>query len=371
MRIVFDCRSVFAGMGGIGRAAASLARELPRAVSADDEVLLLLGARRPEAPLAEAPNARLLATDAAMIDPIFEQIHLPGLLEEVEADIYHGTCFSVPIAAGRAMRVATVHDVVFRRRPELVEPGLRDYLDRWTGVSCDVADAVVTVSEFSRREIATLYGRPAERIDVVSNAVDEERFRAQTPAAPRDGPPYLLYVGSIEPKKNVEALVRAFQALCRRAPDLPHELRLAGSGRLPEGFEPGPRVRLLGHVAEDRLPGLYAGADLFCYLSEYEGFGLPPLEAMSARVPCLVADRASLPEITSGGALLADPSDAEAVAVAMERALRDDRLRAELQERGWRAVQRYSWRASALKLVSIYRRVMSAAPEPALVGGAA
>jgi hypothetical protein len=99
-----------------------------------------------------------------MLDPIFEQTRLPGLLDELGADVYHGTCFAVPIARGRARwrRVATIHDVVFRRHPELVDDGLRGYLDRWTDVSCELADAVVTVSEFSRREIAALFDRPAD-----------------------------------------------------------------------------------------------------------------------------------------------------------------------------------------------------------------
>lgn len=355
-------------MGGIGRATAALARELP-AVLPEDEVLLLYGARRPEGALAHGPNAKAIVVEAAMLDVAFEQIHLPELIEEVEADVYHGMCFAVPIAAGRAARVATVHDVVFRRLPELVEPGLRSYLDRWTEVSCDVSEAVVTVSEFSRREIAALYDRSAERIDIVPNAVDEAGFKM--PRARPEGRPFILYVGSIEAKKNVVPLIRGFHELCRRAPDLPHELVVAGSGKLPVDFDVGPRVRLLGHVPEDELRRLYATADLFCYLSEYEGFGLPPLEAMAAGVPTIVSDRGALPEVTRGGAIQVDPHDPAAVAAAFERVLGDERLRAELCERGWRTAQRYSWRTSARMLASIYRRVLATGRAAAPARGAA
>lgn len=204
MRVVLDCRSVYPGMGGIGRCAAALARELPLAAP-EDEFVLLAGSRAPDRPLASAPNAKEVRVDAAMLDPLFEQVRLPGLLEEVEADIYHGTCFSVPISCGRAKRVATVHDVVFRRRPELVPDGLRSYLDRWTGVSCELADEVLTVSEFSKSEIRAVYGAEAS---VISNGIDERFFTIER--RPPDGPPFVLYVGALEPKKNVARLIDAF-----------------------------------------------------------------------------------------------------------------------------------------------------------------
>lgn len=131
MRIVLDCRSVFPGMGGIGRSTACLARELPAALGPEHELVLLLGARRPAEPLAHGPNVCALPSEAAMIDPAFEQLRLPALLRELEADVYHGTCFAVPLAASAVARVATVHDVVFRRRPELVAGSLGEYLARW------------------------------------------------------------------------------------------------------------------------------------------------------------------------------------------------------------------------------------------------
>jgi glycosyltransferase involved in cell wall biosynthesis len=376
MRVVFDCRSVFPGMGGIGRSAAALARELPRAAPRD-EFLLLTGARAPATPLASAPNAREVPVEAAMIDPLFEQVRLPALLEELEADLYHNPCFTVPIARGRARRVATVHDVVFRRHPELVESGLRAYLDRWTDVACDLADAVVTVSEVSRREIEVLYGRPASRIDVVPNAVSDEFFAVERRRLP--GPPMILYVGALEAKKNVEALVRAYAALVRTSPALPHHLVLAGApGPAPIDLAPivasepaiTGRVHVLGHVPDDHLRALYGGADLFCYLSEYEGFGLPPLEAMAAGVPTIVANRSSLPEVAAGEALLVEPHDPDAVAHAMRRVLSDRLLADDLAERGRARARSFSWQASARQLAAIYSRVVQGDAATSLRGAA-
>jgi glycosyltransferase involved in cell wall biosynthesis len=300
-----------------------------------------------------------------MIDPEFEQIRLPALLEDLRTDVYHGTCFSVPMAPGGTKTVATVHDVVFRRRPELVEPKLRGYLDRWTGVSCEYANAVVTVSEHSRREILELYGRDAR---VIPNAVSAELFEVERATLP--GPPYVLYVGSIEPKKNVEELILGFDALLAESEALPYHLVLAGSATytpaLPERLR--DRVHVLGHVPEGHLLKLYGGASAFAYLSEYEGFGLPPLEAMAAGVPTVVSNRTSLPEVTGGAATVVDPKDVEGVARGLAQALlAKDELGV---ERGKNAARRFSWRKSAEALAALYEEIA----RPALklhVGGAA
>lgn len=363
MRILLDCRSVFETMGGIGRATAELARHLPAALQDGEELLLLTGARRPQSGLAVG-NVQELQVDSAMIDPAFEQACLPSLLEEHKIDVVHTTCFTTPIAASRVARVATVHDVVFRRHPALVEPGLRDYLDRWTRVSCQLADAVVTVSEFSRTEIAALYGRAASAIDVVPNAVDD-RFRrvARTRAK---GLPYVLYVGSIEEKKNVAALLRAYGALLRTSPEIPHVLVLVGgAGAAPFDLEravaevPGiaPRVHALGRVPDDHLLELLGAADLFVYPSEHEGFGLPPLEAMAAGVPTIVSDRASLPEVVGDGAAIVDPHDEATFAQTMHRLLTSGTDRDALVARGRHRAQALTWIAAATSLAAVYRRV--------------
>lgn len=367
MKIVFDCRSVFTGMGGIGRATLGLAQHLPAALPPEARVIYLIGARRPEPGWLPEPSERVqhLAVDAAMIDPLFEQIQLPRILEELEADLYHGTCFAVPMDA-RCAQVSTVHDVVFRRHPELVDEPLRSYLDRWTEVACRLADLVVTVSEFSRGEIAELYARDLEEIEVVPNAVDPSFFREPRSGKCPTGP--ILYVGSIEAKKNVAGLVSGFARLVEDHPELDQDLVLVG-GRGGAGFDlrglletlpHGTRARVhpLGHVSDEQLRELYAEASLFCYLSEYEGFGLPPLEAMAAGVPCLVSDRGSLPEVTHGAASTADPHDSSAVALEMASLLSDPDLRRDRVRQGLRVAGRYSWAASAKRLAAVYRRAL-------------
>lgn len=373
MKVVLDCRSVFPGMGGIGRTAAELARHLPAHLP-HDELVLLMGSRAPDTPLAEAANVSVVAVDAAMIDPKFEQVQLPALLDALEADVYHNPCFAVPIVGGDVARVATVHDVVFRRHPELVDRRLREYLDRYTHVTCELAEAVVTVSEFSRREIQAVYGRPAERIDVIPNAVDERLFNVAR-RAPL-GAPFVLYVGSIEPKKNVHVLIEAFDRLRALDPSLPHQLVLVGgAGGADMDLEavldrvPGSRtqVHALGRVSDASLHELYAAADLFCYLSQYEGFGLPPLEAMAVGVPTIVSDRASLPEVVRDAAVIVDPDEPEQVARAMRGLLTQPRRAATYARQGKARARQFSWTRAARQLASTYRvalsRVSSNEPE--------
>jgi glycosyltransferase involved in cell wall biosynthesis len=366
MKVVLDCRSVHPGMGGIGRATAALARHLPVALAPTDELVLLRDASVQTSAIVTGAQVTDAPVDARMIDPVFEQFTLPALLDELAADLVHGTCFMTPIAAHRVARVATVHDVVFRRHPEVVDPPLASYLDRWSRVSCAVADAVVTVSDFSRREIAQVYRRVEAAIDVVPNAVDDA-FHAIVRRPPQ-GRPFVLYVGALEAKKNVAALLRAFDELLRLRPELPHALVLAG-GRGGQAFDVaqalaalGPardRVHVVGHVPDDALLDLYARADLFAYLSRYEGFGLPALEAMAAGVPTIVSDRASLPEVVGDGALRVDPDDAPAVARAMlELLTAPDQARA-LVERGRVRARAFSWPAAATRLVEVYRQALA------------
>jgi glycosyltransferase involved in cell wall biosynthesis len=364
MRIVFDCRSIHPQVGGIGR---TVLRELPRAL-AGHELIVLRGRDWHEDSAAAAEiGGRTVTVDAAMVDPRFEQLRLPGLLSEINP------CYAVPVGVRDVRRIATVHDVAFRSRPDLVDPSIGTYLDHWTKVSCLVADAVVTVSEFSRGEILRFYPIENDRLEVVANGVDATYFDLSRPtaAAPHATAPYILYVGCIEEKKNVAALVQGFAELLRRRPELPHRLVLTGGtaggleleiAELAGEPQIKSRVEQTGYVSEARLRSLYAGAASFCYLSEYEGFGLPPLEAMAAGIPTLVSDRALLPEVTAGAALLVDPHDRGAVADALDRLLSDDSLRRSLSRRGRTVAARYSWAESAKHLAVIYQRAMGREP---------
>jgi glycosyltransferase involved in cell wall biosynthesis len=365
MRVVFDCRSIHPEMGGIGQTTWQLIRALPEALRGHD-ILALRGPHWPKDLAHETLGCDFIDVDAAMIDPAFEQYRLPNLLRRVNGDLYHNPCYALPVQSGATRLVATVHDTVSRSRPDLVDVSISTYLDHWTHVSCLIADDIVTVSNFSRSEIIRLYPADPQRLTVIPNATDADLRKVKRFGAADDGP-YILYVGCVEEKKNVLDLIRGFAALLRRRPDLPHrlvvtggtaggdELDLAALAGEPEIAE---RVVQTGYVAFDLLKVIYGGASAFAYLSEYEGFGLPALEAMTVGVPTVVSNRASLPEVTDGGALVVDPHDAEDVARALDNLLSDRYLARDLTARGRAVADRYSWTESARRLAILYERVM-------------
>ncbi len=373
MRIIIDCRCVFTGCGGIGRYARNLVAAIAR-VNDYDELVVLRSEGRADGPLAHQPNYTERTVPAGMLDEDWEQMQLPSLLEDLGADLYHNPTFALP-AVRVCGQTATVHDVVFRDRPDLVEAGLRDYLDRATAITAQVADRIITVSEYSRQRLATLYGVDPGKIDVTPEAA-EPQFRPLYGGAMEnelrkrygiDGP-YLLYVGSLEPKKNIERLLAAF-VKAREEFRLPHMLVLAGGGG-GMSFDPDEAVAaygaegctvMTGYLPDAYLPYAYRAAEAFIYPSLYEGFGLPPLEAMACGTPTIVSNVTSLPEVVGDAALLVDPEDTDAMADAIGSLLTSEATRREYSARGVKRAAGFSWQAAALRTLDTYRGVAACA----------
>ncbi|MHB8619731.1 MAG: glycosyltransferase family 4 protein, partial [Chloroflexota bacterium] len=211
-------------------------------------------------------------------------------------------------------------------------------------------------------DLMRFYGLPASKIEVIYAAADRRFRRIDRQAAEQllagvDVPrPFILTVGTLEPRKNLARLLDAFSSL-----DLPHHLVAAGArGWLYEDLEARLRragVVVLDRVSDDQLVALYNLADLFVYPSLYEGFGLPPLEAMSCGTPVAASNRSSLPEVVGQAGLLFDPEDTAAIATALARLVGDHALRAELAEAGRLQAARFSWPDSAGRLKAVYERL--------------
>lgn len=370
MRYVIDCRCVFSGCGGIGNYAASLVRALAETDEAD-EFVLLRSASRYDEPLVVAPNFREERVPAAMLDADWEQLHLPDLLEELEPDLYHNPTFALPVVKPCRL-VTTIHDVVFHLRPELVAPSLRQYLAHWTAVAAGLADLIITVSHYSKSAIQQAYGVEAARIGVVYEAADTTRFY------PRYGGilenefrkrygiegPYILYVGSLEPKKNIDYMLQGFAEMLRGGLDV--TLVLAGGGG-GAAYDVGEAIDsygvqrhtvVTGFLPDGLLPTVYSAAALFVYPSLYEGFGLPPLEAMASGVPVIVANATSLPEVVGEAAVLVDPHDPGDLASRMAQLLSDEESRQKLVAAGMERAQQFSWQQAALETLAIYQQAV-------------
>ena len=375
MRIAIDCRSVFPGMGGIGHHAEQLVRAIAEQDGRATYALLFTERKKPE-PLTRRQSFQELVFPAGMIDERWEQIQLPTVLADNEIDLYHSTCFSLPVVKTTEWRIATVHDVVFRTRPDLVAPKLCDYLDTWTEHSLEVADAVITVSEFSKGEITRAYGTPPEKVHVIYNGI-EPRFservgvKAKKSVRKKYGLPekFVLYVGSLEPKKNIDRLIEAFAMLAEGGDVGRRKLVLAGGGggmaydveeAIAKAGAKG-KVVVTGYVQDEEIVALMNMADLFVYPSLYEGFGLPPLEAMACGTPTVVSDATCLPEVVGEGALVAPAEDVSALAEAMDKGLSDLKLRRSLIQRGRKRAADFTWKRAAGETLALYESVSGGA----------
>ena len=366
MNVVFDARCVFRGKGGIGRYARGLLEALAQIDSDHDMTVLLPGVAPPDDVELPARFAQRVVP-AVMIDQAWEQFQLPSLLGWLGSDVYFNPCFAAPVLAD-CPRVATVHDVVFERHPELVEPRLRTYLQRAARLAAGHAERIVTVSSFSRDEICDVYGLARERVHVIHNGIDarfhpmrlseEQARQIRTQLHLPGEAPFLAYVGAIEPKKNIENLLRAYGQAHRR---IPHRLVLAGGQggkrwspeRLIRELGLEDSVRLVGYVPDEMVVELMCLSDGFVYPSLYEGFGLPPLEAMACGKPTLVSNVSSLPEVVGEGALTVDPHDVGALADGIERIATDVELREQLSQQGQQRANQFTWPCAAARLLAL------------------
>jgi glycosyltransferase involved in cell wall biosynthesis len=287
-----------------------------------------------------APRARRRATAQA-----WEQTALPARAARMRAALIFSPANLAPLAWPR--NVLVVHDAAVLREPDAYSWAYRLW-HRYAGLAvARRALRVITVSEFSRRELTRLAGLDPDRVAVIGGGVGES-FRPDADAArvaqrlglPR---PYVLTIATADRRKNLPALAGAATRLHELGIDLIH----AGDTRPYFAAAGGGAMRSLGYVADADLPGLYAGARAFVLPSRYEGFGLTCLEAMACGVPVVAADRAALPEICGEAAELVDPDDGLALAEAVVRAATDEDLRPRLRAAGLRRASQFTWERAA------------------------
>lgn len=286
-------------------------------------------------------------------------------------DLYHGTNFKMR-TTGRCGGVVTVYDLWMDRHPEYSTKlfGQRAS-SRRTGRTMRRARKVMTISEFSAGEIRALHGISPDHIVVIPCGVSSDFRPRQDPVEFEDlrrriglsDAPFILFVGGADPRKNHQALVRAF---ARRADEFKgRQLVLAGDslhrfGNMGEtvrrsGLE--GRVRCPGRLSIEDITRLYSHADLFVFPSLYEGFGMPVLEAMACGAPVVTSNRTSLPEVAGEAALLVNPENDEELAEAMVRVLRDTPLRESLRAKGFERAKQFTWERAARQTLGVYREV--------------
>lgn len=283
-------------------------------------------------------------------------------------DITHFFNYIVPPKVDGKV-ITTIHDMTYVRFPETMDKRNLRRIRKDIDHSIDRSEVILTVSEFSKREIIELLHIPAEQIAVVYNAPSLVADIADFAAVSNQyhiRRPYILYVGTIEPRKNLVRLLKAFERL-KKESGIPHQLVLAGGkGWECEGIyktaaeiHGNQDVIFCGYIPPDVKNALYKNAALFVFPSIYEGFGIPPLEAMTFGVPVVCADAASLPEVVGDSARLVNPSDELDIAEGIYDVLSNPSYAAELSEKGSARVKLFSWESSAQKLQNIYKSMVS------------
>jgi glycosyltransferase involved in cell wall biosynthesis len=377
MRVAIDARKLHDF--GIGTYIRNLLRHLAR-IDHDTEYVLLCG----EADIGVA--AQLGPNFRAVLEPspnysIREQIHVPWVLRRERPDLYHAPHYVLP-AAVSCNSVVTIHDCIHLMFPQYLPNRVAHAYARaqmWT--AAHRSDCILTVSDASKRDILHLFNIPPEKIVVVYNAIDSH-FSVTPPADAvarvreryQLNHRFVLYVGNIKPHKNLVRLIEAFNEL--RAGDL-EDLKLLIIGdeisKLPalrlavHRHKLHKHVRFLGYVPDDQLAVLYRLASVFVFPSLYEGFGLPPLEAMASGTPVVTSNVSSLPEVVGDAAMLVDPHDVDSIVGGLRTVLTDPARAEEMRRKGFERAHEFSWERSVARTLEVYKRIGGAEVAVAVV----
>ncbi|CAN5829816.1 glycosyltransferase family 1 protein [soil metagenome] len=357
-------------VGGTETYAAGLLQGLA-ATSDADEFLVFVNRESAAWPLPEAPNIQRVVCPVSAgsqgVRYAYEQGRFVQLLAKHRVDLVHSFGYVAPLRAP-CPSVVTIHDLNYRAFGDRMPLARRLALAFFARQSALRASRVLTVSEFSRREILDAYALSPERVVVTHNAPREwnglpgEGDAKLLAGLAEAGSPYIVAFSSTSPNKNIPRLLEAF-ARAREQYRLPHRLVLVGRSAAENGAEiprdPDGAVRFTGYLSDSALHAVLAGAQLLAFPSLYEGFGLPVVEAMTLGVPVVCSDRASLPEVAGDAAVFFDPSSTEEMAHKLALVARDAALRAELIEKGYANAGRFSWQATARRTLQVYREVVA------------
>jgi len=368
VRIAIDARKL--RDYGIGTYVRNLLRHLSRLDSTTEYVVLCRG-EDCEVLGSLGENFRAVS-EAAPAYSISEQFRVPLHLRGEGIDLFHAPHYVLPALVG-CKSVVTIHDCIHLRFPQYLPNKLGyAYARSALWIATHRSNRILTVSEASKRDILKYFRVPPGKIDVIYNAIDERFNEPPTDeeiARVREryqlNDPFVLYAGNIKPHKNLERLIEAFHML-RKGPLEHVKLLIIGDEiskyatlrRAVHKYKLHKHVRFFGFVPDKTLAALYRLASVFVFPSLYEGFGLPPLEAMASGTPVVTSNVSSLPEVVGDAALLIDPYQPEAIADAMRRVLLEPALRDELRRRGLLRVQEFSWERSIRRVREIYE-VMS------------
>ncbi len=376
MKIAIDLQPALMTRAGIGQYTYSLAKYLTQSSPPDEFVGLAFGRGCCDLDGLEAQNfhiRRIGCIPRRAMNLFWKTIDWPP------ADVFTGAVdlFHFPSFVARPLRAAksvvTIHDLAFMRMPEFSERKNAAFLSKHVPRTLDRVALVLVDSKFTASELVELYGYPESKTRVVPLGV-EESFYPRPPAESsrqcrQYGLPekFILCVSTVEPRKNIGTLLEAYGLLRDGGGEAPDLVLVGGEGwlgedekieRLIDKLKLRGAVRRLGYVSREAMPAIYSSALFFVFPSLYEGFGLPPIEAMACGLPVICSSTSSLPEIAGDAALLVPPCDAACMAGAMRKLIDDSALRRELIRKGLDRAKRFTWAETARLTMDAYREAL-------------
>lgn len=343
----------------------------------DDEFIVYIGNQARPASFASALNFQVKASRFPTIKPPvrigWEQTLAPAVLLRDRPTLLHCPVNVVPLAAP-CPTVLTIHDLGFILFPERYKAAKRLYLNTLTRISARRATHIITDAESVRGEVIKLLNVKPAKVTAVPLGVASyfkpepdkaklEKFRQEKQLPAR----FVLYLGTLEPRKNIPLLLRGFARFRHEQPEAAQDVQLVVGGakgwfyedifRLVKELDLEAVTTFPGYINEQELPLWYNIAECFVYPSLYEGFGLPPLEAMACGVPVITSNTSSLPEVVGQAGLTVDPDDEQAMALALQQVLTEPLRRQQMSEQGVEQAAKFSWRETACRTLEVYRQV--------------
>jgi glycosyltransferase involved in cell wall biosynthesis len=377
MKILIDCTQIGRNKAGVGAYALNLTRELLLRQRDDLQILVLAQDDDPDFALSEE-QMQIMKIPAKFfrhfpLRLVMEQLYIPWLTRKYKVDVLHSLHYSFPLVRTKARKIVTVHDMTSFIIPEVHTRMKLAYFHFFIRAGSRLADALIFVSTSTREDWKRYFPHvskpnfviPHGKSSIFRTGLSREQI-AFTLDKYGVTKPYLVYVGTIEPRKNLTRLVVAFGQLSGSFPK--HTLVLAGmkgwmNGDLFDairslGLE--SKVILTGFIAEEDKPYLISGAELFAYPSLYEGFGMPILEAMACGTPTLTSNTSSMPEVAGDAVLIVDPYNVEDIVSGLRRLLSDAELRDSIRQKALARASLFDWGTAAQMTINAYQVTVTA-----------
>ena len=358
MKIGIDARMIESS--GIGTYIKNLVCLLPK-ISRDEYVLF--GSRSK----LEKYNLPVIEADFPIYG-VKEQIFFPRIIKKEKLDLFHATHYTIPVMYFGKM-VVSVHDLIHLVYPEYLSSKPAYYYAKFMMASaCRKAKKIITISENTKKDIIKYFHIEPSKIEITYPAVSDDfnPSQAKSEIMKKKYGEYILYVGAIRPHKNILRLLDAFNKL-KKEKKIKHKLILIGKGKIPyiydvrkkiSDFSLANEVLIMEEIEQDKLIDFYCGADLFVFPSLYEGFGLPPLEAMVCGCPVVCSNNSSLPEVVGDAALLVNPYNVNEITDAIYKILTNEKLKNNLVKKGFERAKMFSWKKMTEETLKIYEKVL-------------